>query len=155
MSTMKYLAFGLGNEEFAIQATHLREIMGIHEINALPPTPGYLKGVLKLQGRVVPVVDLRMKFDLPEIEYTKRTCVIVAQLENAIGKFMIGIIVDGVSEVLTLQASEIEDTPDAGNRVEAPYILGRAKIKNKVKILLELNRVFTAQDVQCLESVME
>ena len=155
MSTMKYLTFGLGNEEFAIQATHLREIMGIQEINALPQTPGYLKGVLNLRGRVVPVVDLRMKLDLPEKEYTERTCVIVAQIENQIGKFMIGIIVDGVSEVLTLEASEIEDTPDFGNGAEAPYILGMAKIKNKVKILLELNRVFTTREVQCLESVME
>ncbi len=154
MSTTKYLAFGLGNEEFAIQATHLREIMGIQEINALPQTSGYVKGVLKLRGRVVPVVDLRLKFDLPEIEYTERTCVIVAQIENQIGKFMMGIIVDGVSEVLTLDASEIEDTPDFGNGVEAPYILGRAKIKNKVKILLELNRIFTTQEVQCLESAM-
>ncbi|HLK19425.1 MAG TPA: chemotaxis protein CheW [Bryobacteraceae bacterium] len=151
----KYLTFGLGKEEFAIQVVHVREIMGIQEITAVPQTPGYVKGVLNLRGRVVPVVDLRLKFDLPEIEYTQRTCIIVAQIENQTGKLMTGIIVDGVSEVLTLQAGEIEDTPDFGSGVETPYILGMAKIKNKVKILLDINRVFTAQEVRRLESVTE
>jgi purine-binding chemotaxis protein CheW len=151
----KYLTFGLGKEEFALQVTHVREIMGIQEISAAPRTPGYVKGVLNLRGKVVPVVDLRLKFDLPEIEYTQRTCIIVAQIENRAGRLTTGIIVDGVSEVLTLQAGEIVDTPDFGNGVETPYILGMAKIKNKVKILLDLNRVFTAREVQRLESVTE
>lgn len=151
----KYLTFGLGQEEFAIQVVHVREIMGIQEIAAVPQTPGYVKGVLNLRGRVVPVVDLRLKFDLPEIEYTQRTCIIVAQIENRTGRLLTGIIVDGVSEVLTLQASEIEDTPDFGNGAETPYILGMAKIKNRVKILLDINRVFTAHEVQCLESAAE
>jgi purine-binding chemotaxis protein CheW len=162
----KYLTFGLGNEEFAIQVLGVREIMGIQEITAVPQTPAYLKGVLNLRDKVVPVVDLRLKFDLPEVEYTQRTCIIVAQIESQTGMssqggmsqtgvLMIGIIVDGVTEVLTLQASEIEDTPDFGSGVETPYILGMAKIKNTVKILLDLNRVFTSQELQCLEGVTE
>jgi purine-binding chemotaxis protein CheW len=102
---------------------------------------------------VIPVVDLRLKFGLPELEYTQRTCIIVAQIESQNGKLMIGIIVDGVSEVLTLQAADIEDTPDFGNGVETPYILGMAKIKNKVKILLDISMVFTAQEVQRLGGV--
>jgi purine-binding chemotaxis protein CheW len=149
----KYLTFGLGNEEFAIQVLRVREIMGIQEITAVPQTPSYVKGVLNLRGKVIPVVDLRLKFGLPEIEYTQRTCIIVAQIESQNGKFMIGIIVDGVSEVLTLQAADIEDTPDFGNGVETPYILGMAKIKNKVKILLDISMVFTAQEVQRLGGV--
>jgi purine-binding chemotaxis protein CheW len=149
----KYLTFGLGNEEFAIQVLRVREIMGIQEITAVPQTPAYVKGVLNLRGKVIPVVDLRLKFGLPEIEYTQRTCIIVAQIESQNGKLMIGIIVDGVSEVLTLQAADIEDTPDFGNGVETPYILGMAKIKNKVKILLDISMVFTAQEVQRLGGV--
>src|SRR5271156_5624497 len=82
----KYLTFGLGKEEFAIQVLHVCEIMGIQEITRVPQTPGYVKGVLNLRGRVVPVVDLRLKFDFPEIEYTQRTCIIVAQIENQAGK---------------------------------------------------------------------
>jgi purine-binding chemotaxis protein CheW len=131
----------------------VREIMGIQEITAVPQTPSYVKGVLNLRGKVIPVVDLRLKFGLPELEYTQRTCIIVAQIESQNGKLMIGIIVDGVSEVLTLQAADIEDTPDFGNGVETPYILGMAKIKNKVKILLDISMVFTAQEVQRLGGV--
>jgi purine-binding chemotaxis protein CheW len=149
----KYLTFGLGKEEFAIQVMRVREIMGIQEITAVPQTPAYVKGVLNLRDKVIPVVDLRLKFGLPELEYTQRTCIIVAQIENLSEKLMLGIIVDGVSEVLTLPAADIEDTPDFGNGVETPYILGMAKIKSKVKILLDINQVFTAQEVARLESV--
>jgi purine-binding chemotaxis protein CheW len=149
----KYLTFGLGNEEFAIQVLRVREIMGIQEITAVPQTPGYVKGVLNLRGKVIPVVDLRLKFGLPELEYTQRTCIIVAQIDSPAGKLQIGIIVDGVSEVLTLQANDIEDTPDFGSGVETPYILGMAKIKSKVKILLDINMVMTAQEMQGLSGV--
>jgi purine-binding chemotaxis protein CheW len=144
----KYLTFALGKEEFAIQVLRVREIMGIQEITAVPQTPGYVKGVLNLRGKVVPVVDLRLKFDMRELDYTERTCIIVAQIESQERKLLIGIIVDGVSEVLTLGADDIEDTPDFGSGVHTPYILGMAKIKNKVKILLDINMVFTAQEVE-------
>jgi purine-binding chemotaxis protein CheW len=144
----KYLTFALGKEEFAIQVLRVREIMGIQEITAMPQTQGYVKGVLNLRGKVVPVVDLRLKFELPELDYTERTCIIVAQIESREETLMIGIIVDGVSEVLTLRADDIEDTPDFGSGVATPYILGMAKIKNKVKILLDINMVFTTQEVE-------
>jgi len=148
----KYLTFHLGNEEFAIQVLRVREIMGIQEITAVPQTPSYVKGVLNLRGKVIPVVDLRLKFGLPELEYTPRTCIIVVQIESESGKLMIGVIVDAVSEVLTLQAADIEDTPDFGSGVATPYLLGMAKIKGKVKILLDINMVLSAQELQVLPS---
>ena len=143
----KYLTFQLGNEEFAVQVLRVREIMGIQEITAVPQTPDYVKGVINLRGKVIPVVDLRLKFGLQEIEYTQRTCIIVAQIDARGTKLLIGIIVDCVSEVLTLQTTDIEDTPDFGSGVETPYLLGMAKIKGKVKILLDIDMVLTAQDV--------
>lgn len=146
----KYLTFQLGNEEFAVQVLRVREIMGIQEITAVPQTPGYVKGVINLRGKVIPVVDLRLKFGLPELEYTQRTCIIVAQIEGQGSKLLIGIIVDCVSEVLTLQASDIENTPDFGSGVETPYLLGMAKIKGKVKILLDIDMVLSSQEVQGL-----
>jgi purine-binding chemotaxis protein CheW len=146
----KYLTFQLGNEEFAVQVLRVREIMGIQEITAVPQTPDYVKGVINLRGKVIPVVDLRLKFGLPEIAYTQRTCIIVAQIEARGAKLMIGIIVDCVSEVLTMQASDIEDTPDFGSGVETPYLLGMAKIKGKVKILLDIDMVLSAQEVMSL-----
>lgn len=147
----KYLTFCLGNEEFAIEVLRVREIMGVQDITAVPQTPGYVKGVINLRGKVIPVVDLRLKFGLPEIEYTARTCIIVVQIEmarnaDAGGHLHIGVVVDAVSEVLTLQAADIEDTPDFGSGVAIPYLLGMAKIKGKVKILLDINRVLSEQE---------
>jgi purine-binding chemotaxis protein CheW len=144
----KYLTFALGHEEFAFQVLRVREIMGVQEITAVPQTPDYVKGVINLRGKVIPVVDLRLKFGLPEIEYTQRTCIIVVQIQSESGKLLIGVIVDAVSEVLTLQSSDIENTPDFGNGVATPYLLGMAKIKGKVKILLDIDMVLSAQDVQ-------
>jgi len=147
----KYLTFRLGNEEYAVQVLRVREIMGIQEITAVPQTPSYVKGVINLRGRVIPVIDLRLKFGLPEIEYTQRTCIIVAQIESqAAGKIQIGVIVDCVSEVLTLQTSDIEDTPDFGNGVDTNYLLGMAKVKGKVKILLDIDKVLSAQEAQSI-----
>jgi purine-binding chemotaxis protein CheW len=137
----KYLTFQLGKEEYAIQVLHVREIMGVQEITAVPQMPYHVKGVLNLRGKVIPVVDLRLKFGLPEMEYTQRTCIIVVQVEGNAGKISTGIIVDGVSEVLTLQPADIEDTPDFGMGAATPYLLGLAKIKGKVKILLDINKV--------------
>src|SRR5579863_9329265 len=104
----KYLTFQLGREEFAVQVLHVREIMGVQEITAVPQMPLHVKGVLNLRGKVIPVIDLRVKFGMPEIEYTQRTCIIVVQIEGRVGRISTGIIVDGVSEVLTLQAADIE-----------------------------------------------
>jgi purine-binding chemotaxis protein CheW len=144
----KYLTFQLGNEEFAIQVLRVREIMGVQEITAVPQTPSYVKGVINLRGKVIPVVDLRLKFGMPETEHTQRTCIIVVQIHGEREKLLIGVIVDAVSEVLTLQPGEIENTPDFGSGVATPYLLGLAKIKGKVKILLDIEVVLSTQDVQ-------
>jgi purine-binding chemotaxis protein CheW len=143
----KYLTFTLGKEEFAIQVLRVREIMGVQEITAVPQTPAYVKGVINLRGKVIPVVDLRMKFGMPELAYTQRTFIIVVQLEHAGMKVMTGVIVDGVSDVANMQGADIEDTPDFGRGVATPYLLGMAKIKGKVKILLDIDKVMTAQEV--------
>jgi purine-binding chemotaxis protein CheW len=150
----KYLTFQLGNEEFGIQVMKVREIMGIQDITAVPQTPGYVKGVINLRGKVTPVVDLRLKFGLPEIEYTQRTCIIVVQVQGDAGAMLMGIIVDGVSEVLNLTSADIEDTPDFGDGATTPYLLGMAKVKGKVKILLEIDQVLTNQELRHLSSAV-
>jgi purine-binding chemotaxis protein CheW len=149
----KYLTFQLGKEEFAIQVLRVREIMGMQEITAVPQTPAYVKGVLNLRGKVIPVVDLRLKFGMQEVEYTQRTCIIVVQIEQDGTRLLTGIIVDGVNEVLTLAPSDIEDTPDFGRGVATPYLLGMAKIKGTVKILLDINMAMTAQEISGLADV--
>ncbi len=150
----KYLTFELGHEEFGIQVLKVREIMGIQDITAVPQTPVYVKGVINLRGKVIPVVDLRLKFGLKEIEYTQRTCIIVVQVAGDSGNMLMGIVVDGVSEVLNVTAADVEDTPDFGHGVTTPYILGMAKMKGRVKILLEIDQVLTSQELQGLEQVL-
>lgn len=152
----KYLTFIIGKEEFGVGVLKVREIMGIQDITAVPQTPAYLKGVINLRGKVIPVIDLRLKFGLPSIEYTQRTCIIVVQVKSgAAAALLMGIVVDEVSEVLTMAAADIEDTPDFGVNVATTYILGMAKIKGKVKILLDINEVLTSQELHGLEAVLQ
>jgi purine-binding chemotaxis protein CheW len=150
----KYLVFQLGREEFGIRVVKVREIMGIQDITAVPQTPAHVKGVINLRGKVIPVVDLRLKFGLPEQEYTPRTCIVVVQVRGEAGPMLMGIVVDGVAEVLTLAVADIEDTPDFGDGTVTPYLLGLAKVKDKVKILLEIDRVLSTQDLHALNELV-
>jgi purine-binding chemotaxis protein CheW len=151
----KYLTFQLSNEEFGIRVLKVREIMGIQEITAVPQTPAHIKGVINLRGKVVPVVDLRLKFGLAAADYTQRTCIIVTQVQGEGGPVMMGIVVDGVSEVLNLTGSEIEDTPDFGEEISGSYLLGLAKVKGKVKILLDIDRVLSTPDLHNLNAILQ
>ncbi len=153
----KYLTFMLGHEEFAIRVLKVREIMGIQDITAMPQTPDYVKGVINLRGKVIPVVDLRLKFCMPAREYTQRTCIIVVQVQAGSVSMLTGLVVDEVSEVLNLAASDIEDTPDFGDGVDSAtsYLLGMAKAKGKVKILLDIDRVLAVQEVHGLDALSQ
>lgn len=150
----KYLTFQLVNEEFGIRVLKVREIMGLQEITAVPQTPGHVKGVINLRGKVIPVIDLRLKFGLPQAEYSQRTCIIVAQVQGESGSILMGVVVDGVSEVLNLTAAEIEDTPNFGEESTGQYLLGMAKVKGKVKILLDIDQVLSSQDLRHLSEML-
>lgn len=146
----KYLTFHLSSEEFGIRVLKVREIMGLQEITAVPQTPAHVCGVINLRGKVVPVIDLRVKFGLPAAEYTQRTCIIVTQVQTGPASMLVGIIVDGVSEVLNLSAADIEDTPDFGEDIGSRYLLGMAKAKGKVKILLDIDKVLSLEELHDL-----
>jgi purine-binding chemotaxis protein CheW len=151
----KYLTFIIGKEEFGVSVLKVREIMGVQDITALPQTPLYLKGVINLRGKITPVIDLRLKFGLPGIDYTPRTCIIVVQAMGTSAPVLIGIVVDEVSEVLAIASGDIEDTPDFGIHVETGYILGMARIRQKVKILLDIDQVLTRHELHGLEVVIQ
>ena len=153
--TGKYLTFLLGREEFGVRVLKVREIIGMQEITAVPQTPAHIKGVFNLRGKVVPVIDLRLKFGLPGTEYNQRTCIIVTQVQGESGSILVGAIVDGVSEVLNLTSSDIEDTPDFGEGVAGQYLLGMAKVKGRVKILLDIDRVLSAQDLRQIKALVQ
>lgn len=138
----KYLTFDLGKEEYGIGILQVREIIGLMEITAVPHTPSYIKGVINLRGSVIPVMDLRSKFNMESQEYNERTCIIVVEVHGGSGTILVGMIVDSVSEVLNIADSEIEPPPSfGGNEVETGNFLGMAKIKGDVKILLDIDKV--------------
>jgi Chemotaxis signal transduction protein len=150
----KYLTFFIGKEEFGVGVMKVREIMGMQDITAVPGTRAYLRGVMNLRGKIIPVIDLRLKFGLPAVEGTKRTCVVVVQVDGAAIPLPMGIIVDEVSEVLILTPADIEDTPDFGLGAATTYILGMAKIKGRVKILLDIGAVLSSQEIGDLETIL-
>jgi purine-binding chemotaxis protein CheW len=147
----KYLVFDLNGEECCIQVLKVREIIGVQDITAVPQTPVFVKGVINLRGKVIPVVDLRLKFGLPQQEYNQRTCIIVVQVKSETHSMMMGIVVDSVAEVLNIAIADIEDTPNFGQGVATPYLLGMAKIKGRVKLLLDIDEVMTSQELQGLD----
>jgi purine-binding chemotaxis protein CheW len=148
----KYLTFALGEEEYGVPVLKVREIIKMMDITLVPQVPHHVKGVINLRGKVIPVVDLRLKFGFAEQAYTERTCIIVVEVALSSSKVMMGIVVDAVSEVLNISADEIEQTPEFGERVTTDFMKGVAKVKGKVKILLDLDRVLGAEGVISLRA---
>ena len=139
----KYLTFSLAGEEYGIGILKIKEIIGMMDITSMPQTPEYAKGVINLRGKVIPVIDLRLRFGMEEIDYTERTCIVVVEISGSTEKLNVGIVVDSVSEVLNIKGDQIEDTPAFGVALDTGYILGMAKIDGGVKILLEIDRVLS------------
>ena len=152
---IQLVSFNLGVEEYGVDVLKVREIIRMPIVTRVPNTPHYVEGVINLRGKVIPVVDLRLKFGLQEVEYTARTCIIVVQIQGPDSVSLTGIVVDEVSEALNIAAGEIEDTPDFGDGAATPYILGMAKSKGKVKILLDIDRVLQAQEIDGLKSMLQ
>lgn len=147
----KYLTFHLAGEEYGLEILRVREIIGLMEITAIPRTPSHIKGVINLRGKVIPVIDLRLKFEMPQAERTEQTCIIVVD----VGDVEMGIIVDKVSEVLDIAAEQIEDPPSFGACVDTQFILGMGKASSKVTILLDISRVLTGEDLANLTATQE
>ena len=147
----KYLTFVLDEEEYGIGILKIKEIIGMMPITTVPQTPEFVKGVINLRGKVIPIVDLRARFGMETIDYTERTCIIVVEIEGPAEMLMIGIVVDAVSEVLNIKGEDIEDTPTFGTRLDTDFILGMAKMEGAVKILLDIDRVLTGDEIAVLE----
>ena len=145
----KFLTFVLGNEEYGIEILKVREIIGIMEITPVPQTPDYVKGVINLRGKVIPVIDQRIKFSMPEVEQTQETCVIVVEVKES----LIGILVDSVSEVLNIGREEIEATPQFGQDIDTQFIMGLGKTKGKLIILLDIEEVLTTEVIKMVKEL--
>ena len=147
----KYLTFTMANEAYGINILKIKEIIGMMQITMVPQTPDYIKGVINLRGKVIPVIDLRLRFGMEAMEYTERTCIIVIKIEGYEGVILTGIVVDSVSEVLNIKDREIEDTPTFGVDLISECLLGIAKMERGVKILLDINRVLKGDEIKKLE----
>lgn len=149
----KYLTVVLDNEAYGIAVLKVREIIRLQKITPVPQMPEFVKGVINLRGRVVPVIDLRIKFGL-KAEIADRTCVVVVQITLDAGRnVQMGLVVDSVEEVVSLTGAEIEPTPEFGARIDTSYLLGLAKIKGVVKTLLDIERVVAPETVERLGQV--
>lgn len=145
----KYLTFVLGHESYGISVLKVREIIRLMDITPVPQMPSCVKGVINLRGKVVPIVDLRVRFALASAESTERTCIVVVQIKTpANASAFMGFIVDAVEEVANIPGAEIEPTPDFGTKLRTEYILGMAKIRGKVKTLLDIDRVLTGETLE-------
>ncbi len=149
----KYVTFFLNKEEYGVAINKVREIIGIMDITPVPNTPKYIRGVLNLRGKVIPVLDLRLKFNMDFKEYTERTSIIVMEINVNDRKTLIGTIVDNVSEVLSITQDNIEDTPNFGTQVNTEIISGIAMVSNHVKILLDIDKVLTKEDIHIVNNV--
>lgn len=152
----KLLTFSLGSEGYGVSILKVKEIIGMMDITPIPRTPEFVKGVINLRGKIIPVMDLRTKFGMPQQQYDERTCIIVAEiLVHGVEK-LLGIVVDMVSEVVTISADQIEPPPEYGNTVEHSAILGIGKIKDRVVIILDIDEVFTSDElIKLIETAKE
>jgi len=133
----KFLTFFLGDEEYAIEILKVQEIIGLMKITPVPRMPDYIRGVLNLRGKIVPVMNLRTRFGLEEIEDTDETCIIVIQHEE----YLMGVLVDKVSEVVDISTSDIEEVPSVGAGEQSEYLSGIGKIDDSVKMIIEVHKV--------------
>lgn len=147
----KYLTFVLAQEEYGLEILKVREIIGIMAITAVPKTPDFVKGVINLRGKIIPVIDLRLKFGMAEAERTEETCIIVVN----VGDGEMGIVVDKVSEVQDIAGQDIEDVPGFGGGVGTDFILGMGKAGSRVTILLDIGKVLTREDLSNMASSLE
>ena len=152
----KLLTFSLGKEGYGLSILKITEIIGMMDITPVPQTPDFIKGVINLRGKIIPVMDLRLKFGMEEKEYNEKTCIIVADIFIEGIQKQLGVVVDMVSEVVTILATQIEPPPEYGSSIERNSILGIGKIKDRVIIILDVDQIFSCEELlKVVEKVKE
>ena len=149
----KFLTFLLGSEEYGIPINKIKEIIGIMDITNVPRTPAFIKGVINLRGKIIPVMDLRLKFELGQKDYNQRTCIIVVEIDFSGSKRLMGIVVDTVSEVVNIQKGDIELPPQYGGCVDTAFLTGMGKVKGKVILLLDIEKVLNSDEKAQLNEI--
>jgi len=148
----QYLTFLLDNEEYGVDILRVQEIRGWSKVTRIPNMPAYIRGVLNLRGSVVPVIDLRLRFGLPPLEYGPTTVVVVLRVQGETVSRDMGVVVDGVSEVYGIPGSQIRQTPDFGNRLKAEFIRGLATLEEQMVILLEIDSLLNSSELALMDA---
>jgi purine-binding chemotaxis protein CheW len=149
----KYLTFKLGDEEYDLEILKVQEIIQMQKITRVPRSPAFIRGVINLRGKVIPVVELRTKFGMEHVADTERTCIIVVMVEYGGHDVTMGIIIDEVKEVLNIKADNIEETPSFGASIDTEFLIGIGKIGETVKMLLDIEKVLTASDISAISKI--
>lgn len=144
----KYLTFHLAEEDYGIEIVYVTEIIGIQKITEVPDMPEFIKGVINLRGKVIPVMDVRLKFKLKEKKYNERTCIIVVDINNT----SVGLVVDEVSEVINIPEEQVEPMPQAGRSASSRFIQGIGKVGEDVKILLTVEKLLYEEELDQIAS---
>jgi purine-binding chemotaxis protein CheW len=147
----KYLTFYLENEEYGIPIKKVKEIIGMLNITNIPKMPNYVKGVINLRGKIIPVMDLRLKFGMEVKEYNQRTCIVVVELFRDSDKKHIGIIVDKVSEVSNIVENEIENAPQYNSSMDSEFLLGIGKVKGRIILMLNIDKVLSLEEMTIIQ----
>lgn len=145
----KFLTFTIGNEAYGLEIKYVTEIIGVQEITEVPELPEYIRGIINLRGKIIPIMDVRLRFRKPFREYNDRTCIVVVDIKDV----SVGLIVDAVSEVISIQDQDIVSPPDLNNGFNNRYIKGIGKVGNEVKLLLDCSKLLNDEDVQNLENI--
>ena len=151
----KYLTFGLAQEIHGLAILKVQEIIGIMAVTHVPRMPSFVRGVINLRGKIIPVIDLRLQFELPSQEDTPKTCIIVVQIQRQDRKVTMGVLVDEVAEVVDLKSEQIEPAPSFGTAVNTDFILGMGKVAQKVVMLLDIDRILAADQMTLIEQAQQ
>ena len=149
----KCLTFRLGKEEYGVEILKVREIVGLLDITAVPRTSAHVRGVVNLRGKIIPVVDLRRKLGLPDAAASRENCIIIVIVRGGQGEVLVGLLVDAVNEVLWVGEGEVDDLPDIGDSQALEFVRGLAKVRGRVVILLDIDKVVHQQDLKGLEQL--
>ena len=143
----EFLTFTLGKEEYGIEILKVQEIRGYDAVTTLANTPEFIKGVINLRGIIVPIVDMRIKFHLGSVEYNQFTVVIILNVANRV----VGMVVDGVSDVITLKPEQIKPAPEFGSAIDTKYVMGLGTVDERMLILVDIEKLMTSRDMELVD----
>jgi purine-binding chemotaxis protein CheW len=149
----RYLSFVLNDEEYCIEILKIKEIMGMTMITPIPQTPQFIKGVINLRGQIIPIIDLRLKFEMDYKDYADRTCIVVVELDYDGQLTLMGVVVDSIQEVINIPKEKISEVPYINAKIKSEYIQGIAETGDRIKIILDITKVLSQDEFVLIKDI--